>query len=304
MLKKILLGLVVLIVVAGGGGFAFFKLQVRAFDESMAKHYDLPLKDVQLTDDPLLLARGKHLTESLGACTACHGDNLAGGREEKMGPLGKLVYPNVTGSPEGLLSKYTDAELIRLLRHGVKRDGTSVHMMPMQEMSWWPDADRIALVSYLRRGVQPVAGQPGVIEFSDFGKLLDRLDKMPIDVARRVDHDAPPSTTSPAESPEYGKLLATSCRGCHGEAHMAGGRIPGTPPELPAPRNLTPHQTGLKDWTYDDFVATVRTGKSKGTGAALNPFMPIEALRHFDETELKALWAYLRTLPPVEFGQR
>jgi mono/diheme cytochrome c family protein len=295
---------VVLLVLVAGGAFAFFKMQVRAFDESMAKHYEIPLPTVQLTEDPLLLARGKHLAESLGACTVCHGDNFAGGKTENMGPLGKMTYPNVTSSPDGMLSKYSDAELIRLLRHGVKRDGTSVRMMPMQEMSWWPDSDRIALASYLRHGVQPVAGQPGVVEFSDFAKLLDRLDKIPIDVARRVDHDAAPATTSPAESAEYGKLLAVSCRGCHGEDHMSGGRIPGTPPDMPAPRNLTPHETGLKDWTYDDFVATVRTGKEKGAGPALNAFMPIAALQKYDETELKALWAYLRTLPPVEFGKR
>jgi mono/diheme cytochrome c family protein len=304
MLKKILLGVVLLLMLAAGGAFAFFKMQVHAFDVSMAKHYEIALPTVQLTDDPLLLARGKHLAEALGACTTCHGDNFGGGKAESMGPLGKLVYPNVTSSPDGALSKYSDAELIRLLRHGVKRDGTSVQMMPVQEWSWWPDADRIAVASYLRRSVQPVAGQPGDVQWSDFAKLLDRLNKIPIDVARRVDHDATPSTTSPAESAEYGKLLAVGCRGCHGEDHMAGGRIPGTPPEMPAPKNLTPHETGLKDWTYDDFVATVRTGKRKGTGDVLNPMMPVAALQKFDETELKAVWAYLRTLPPVEFGKR
>lgn len=304
MLKKILLGVLALIVVAAAGGFVFFRMQVSAFNESMAKHYDFPLTPVQLTDDPLLLARGKHLTESLGACTTCHGENFAGGKEEPLGPLGKMVDPNVTGSPDGMLSKYTDAELMRLLRHGVKRDGTSVRMMPVEEFYWWPDADRIAVISYLRRGVQPVAGQPGLIELSDFAKFLDRIDSIPLDVARRVDHEAAPSTMSPAESPEYGKLLATACRGCHGDKHMAGGPIPGAPPDLPAPRNLTPHETGLKDWTYDDFLATVRTGKRKGTGAALNPFMPIVALQKYDETELKALWAYLRSLPPVEYGNR
>jgi mono/diheme cytochrome c family protein len=300
--KKILLGVVGLLAIAALGGFVFFKLQVRAYDESMAKRYDIPLVAVQLSDDAQVLARGKHLTEALGACTACHGDNFGGGRAEKMGPMGKLVYPNVTGSKDGALSQYTDAELMRLLRHGVRRDGTSVHMMPMQEMAWWPDSDRIAIISYLRR-VQPVAGQPGVVEFTGFAKLLDRLDKVPIDVARRIDHTvAPPAEVAPAETAEYGKMLAVSCRGCHGE-HLSGGHIAGTPPDLATPLNLTPHETGLKGWSYDDFVKVVRTGQRRD-GRQLDPFMPIAALRNFNQTELKALWAYLQTVPPMELGQR
>lgn len=302
MLKKLGLGLAGLVLVAGLSAFAFVRVQVSAFDESTARVYDVPLTEVTRSDDPAVLARGKHLVEALGGCTACHGDNLGGGLEEKLGPMGTMVYPNVTPGPDGLLSQYSDAELNRLLRHGLKRDGTTVRMMPVYEYEWWPDADRVAVISYLRT-VPPVAGQPGKLEVTAMGKVLDRFGKVPFDVARRVDHTRAPSTLAPSPTAEYGQLLAIGCRGCHGEAHLSGGPIPGAPPELAAPLNLTPHETGLKGWTYDDFVQLVRTGARKN-GKKLDPFMPVVALRNYDEVELKAVWAYLSALPPVEYGQR
>ena len=300
MLKKIVLGLLGLVLVAAVGAFIFVRLQISAYDESTAKKYDFPLTEVVLPTDPAEAMRGKHLVESIGGCTACHGDDLAGGREEPMGPMGTVIHPNIT--PAGALKEYSDAELMRLLRHGVKRDGTTVRLMPVYEFSWWPDADRLAVIAYLRRA-QPVAGQPGRVEVSAMGKVLDRLGSVPFDAARRVDHTAPPAKIEPAATAEYGKLLSIGCQGCHGEAHLAGGKIPGAPPELPVPLNLTPHETGLKGWTYDDFVQLVQTGKRKN-GKPLDPFMPVGALRNFNETELKATWAYLSSLPPVEFGQR
>ena len=54
---------------------------------------------------------------------------------------------------------------------------------------------------------------------------------------------------------------------------------------------------------FDDFERLMRTGRRKN-GQSLNPFMPVEAWRNFDETEMHAVWAYLQTLPPAAFGGR
>jgi hypothetical protein len=64
-----------------------------------------------------------------------------------------------------------------------------------------------------------------------------------------------------------------------------------------------PHQTGLGGWTFDDFVAEMRTGVRKD-GKRLDAFMPREALNAMNETERRALWAYLQTVPPLPFGNR
>jgi|CXWL01.1.fsa_nt_gi mono/diheme cytochrome c family protein len=301
-MKKGLLGLVAVVVLAAAGGAAWAGMHISAFNESTTKKYDIALSPVVLDVTPEALARGKHLAESIGGCTACHGDNLAGGKVESMGPLGKLVHPNITPGRGSALSPYSNEELDRLLRHGVKRSGTGVILMPAFEWEWWPAADRAALISYLRT-VAPVEGNPGSVEIGAMGKVLDRLNNIPLDVARRVNHAEIAAAPAPTESAEYGKLLAIGCRGCHGEKQMAGGKIPGTPPDMAIPLNLTPHETGLKGWTYEDFDKLIETGMRKN-GKPLDPFMPVVVLRNMNPTERRATWAYLSTLPPAPFGER
>ncbi len=59
----------------------------------------------------------------------------------------------------------------------------------------------------------------------------------------------------------------------------------------------------MKGWTYEDFVQVLATGKRKD-GLALDPMMPTAALDKMNETEKRALFAYLQTLPPLPFGER
>ena len=54
-------------------------------------------------------------------------------------------------------------------------------------------------------------------------------------------------------------------------------------------------------WTESDFVRAMREGLRKD-GTALAPQMPWQAYRQMSDTELKALWAYLQTVPPREKG--
>ena len=69
------------------------------------------------------------------------------------------------------------------------------------------------------------------------------------------------------------------------------------------PKNITPHETGIKAYTYEDFQKMIETGVRKD-GGTLDKIMPIEALAKMDEIERQALWAYLRSVPPKAFGGR
>src|SRR5207237_576852 len=135
-----------------------------------------------------------------------------------------------------------------------------------------------------------------------FGKFLDRMDAIPLDIARRIDHEHPDLAGAPEPTAAYGRFLAKGCTGCHGK-RFSGGPIPGAPSNLPKPLNLTPHETGLKDWTFEDFDKLLSTGVRKN-GSALNPFMPLDAIGQLDPVERRALWEYLRTLPPLPLGNR
>ena len=298
--KKILLGagLVLGGAIAGIGIYASTK--VSAFNASMDHVYDIPVPSLSRSSDPAVLARGKHLAESVGACATadCHGTDLGGGKTLDMGPLGTLAGPNLSN---GLLTAYSDGELARLIQYGVKRDGRSVRLMPVQDFNWLPQADLVAMISYLR-SIPAVDRPNGKTEVKPLAKILDRRNEIIFDVARRTSVAKLDTAPAPSPTADYGRFLARLCMGCHGEG-LGGGRIPGAPPSLPIPSNITPHETGLAGWTYDDFLTLLNTGRRKN-GLALNPFMPYEAWAKFDDVEKKALWAYLQTVPPRPFGQR
>jgi mono/diheme cytochrome c family protein len=300
-LKRILkwLGMLIVAVLVVGGGFVGW--QVMAFDRSMSKHYDIPLPKIERSTDPDVIARGKHLAESVSACATsdCHGADFGGGKLMKMGPLGTLQAPNITTSGRG--AEYSDGEIARLVLHGVKRDGTSVRFMSALEINWLPDDDLTAVISYLR-SMPPVQKPNGPMELGVLAKVLDRLDKIPLDQARRIDHEHRKTAPAPEPTANYGRFIGQMCQGCHGE-HYSGGPIPGAPPSIPVPRNITPDETGIKAYSFGDFNNLLDTG-IRQNGQKLDPFMPYEALSKMNELERKALWAFLQTLPPRKFGGR
>lgn len=64
--------------------------------------------------------------------------------------------------------------------------------------------------------------------------------------------------------------------------------------------NLTPDKnTGLGIWTEDMFVRAIRTGKHMGTSRPILPPMPWPAFRNATDEDLKAIFAYLRTVKPM-----
>jgi len=68
-------------------------------------------------------------------------------------------------------------------------------------------------------------------------------------------------------------------------------------------QNLTPDDsTGLGEWTEEAFIQAIRTGKHQGqpNGRMILPPMPWEMYRHATDDDLKAVWAYLRSIPAID----
>ncbi len=300
LLKRLALGVLALVVVAVAGAGVFAYSQISAYDASLEQVYAIPLPAVERSTDPAVLARGQHLARSLAGCALgdCHGADLSGGRVTDSGPVGSMAAPNIT--PAGMAAAYSDAELLRLIRHGVKRDGRGVRFMPAQEFNWLSDADMAAVISYVR-SVPPVEKPNAAMTIGALGKILDRQGLIPIDVARRIDHAQIELGPEPSPTVLYGRFIGRLCA-CHGET-LSGGPIPGAPPDFPVPLNITMHETGLKGWTYEDFTQLAMTGRRKN-GDKLAAFMPVEALANMDDVERRALWAYLESMPPTPFGNR
>jgi mono/diheme cytochrome c family protein len=69
-------------------------------------------------------------------------------------------------------------------------------------------------------------------------------------------------------------------------------------------RNLTPDQnTGIGSWSEETFIKAIRTGKHMGIARPILPPMPWQAYANLTDSDLKAVYAYLRTIPPIQNAQ-
>lgn len=67
--------------------------------------------------------------------------------------------------------------------------------------------------------------------------------------------------------------------------------------------NLTPHkETGIAEWSEESFIRSMRTGMHQGqpNGRDILPPMLWEDFKAATDEDLKAIWAYLRSIPPVK----
>jgi hypothetical protein len=299
--KRVLawVGIALLMVFSAGAAYAGW--QAHVFNASMDRTYEVPVPTIVLSTDPAVIERGRHVADALMPCSNanCHGADLAGGKPIDFGPIGMVTGPNITKA--NVAAAYSDGELARLLRHGLKRDGRSVRFMPVHESNWLRDDDVVAVISYVR-SMPPVEKDNGPFVLSTIGKVLDRRGALAFDVARRIDHDHIELAPEPSPTAEYGRFLGGLCTGCHGE-HLSGGRPDGWPPQFPTPPNLTPHETGLKDWSFDDLSKMLDTGLRKNGEMVKEP-MPRDSFKGWDDTERHAIWAYLQSLPATPLGGR
>lgn len=277
-------------------------VQLLRFSRALAAVHDVPAPPIVASSDSTVLARGEHIAASFGGCRACHGEGLRGGLVEDIGPIGVINAPNLTRGKGGVGDRYTDEQLARAIRYGVRPDGRTLMWMPTDEHHWWPDADLQAVVSYVR-SLPPVDNEAPPAIVRPLGRILTSFGVMKTLSHSMIDPNAPRETVpDPAPTAEYGAFLARGCRGCHGE-QLSGGRIPGAPASLPVPLNLTPHATGLGGWTKEQFFTVINTGV-RPDGRTLDPFMPLAVTRGMNDTEKSALWAYLQSLEPRPLGER
>lgn len=290
-MKRVVKGLVV--VLGGVAVLAAVGLGLGSWSvgRALAQRTALPEVSLPVTGDAAQIAYGEHLARTRG-CTDCHGASLAGKQVIDAGPVMQIYAPNLT--PGGVALDPVHFE--HALRHGIGREGQMLMLMPSKDYSLMSNADAAALYAYLRSlpalpDVQPKSS------IGPVGRVAYLFDQLPIFEAPRIDHarasrgdDAPPVSDALA----YGAYIAQMCRGCHG-AELAGGPMPGQPPGVPNPTNLTAAGP-LAAWTEANFLQAMRTGK-RPDGSAINEFMPWRSMSQMHEEELHALWVYLHSLP-------
>ena len=261
-------------------------------ERKLHRSIDVQVAPVAFVSDEASIARGKYLFQSRG-CSECHGDNGAGKQViDDAGGL-RVWSPNISPGPGSVVAKYTEVDWVRTIRHGVKPDKRPILIMPSEDYNRFTDADVAAIVAYAR-SLPPAKGEAARFELPLIVKALYAADRIP-DAPQRIDHALPPATAV-AEGPtaEHGAYVANMCKGCHGDA-FHGGKIPGSPPDWPAAADLTARTTYATYDSADKFKAMLRSGK-RPTGEPIK-VMPFPTLGALNDTDVEALYKYLKTLP-------
>lgn len=264
------------------------------------KQYEISVNTITIPEGESARARGEHLVRAVSSCASCHGADLGGEEFINEPILGQIFAPNLTSGKGGKASQYKNGDWVRAVRHGVDPSGRPLLFMPSQYFRHYNDSDLGAIITYIH-SLPPVDRETPPRRLSLTGRMLfalGALEEMPAEV---IDHGSPPPQ-SPQEgvSPEYGEFLVTvgTCKNCHGE-NLAGGEVG---PDDPFAPNLTPGGE-LIGWTEEDFFTLMRTGVHP-SGRQVDPVMPWQSFRNMTDTELRAIWAYMETLPALQTNEK
>ena len=266
---------------------------VQLAERKAHRKIDVQAEPVAWREDAQALERGRYLFQSRG-CTDCHGANGAGRVFADDGGGLRIKGANLTRGPGGVVAAYQPQDWVRSIRHGVAPGGRPLLVMPSEDYNRFTDEDLGALVGYIR-SLPPVAGGPAEVRLPLPARVLYAFGAID-DAAGKIDHRLPPQRAVPeAVSVQHGAYVANMCLGCHGP-QLAGGRIPGAPPDWPAAPRLRPGPGSVLPTygTPEALLALFRSGKRAG-GSAVR-VMPFESLRAMSETDVRALHLYLQSL--------
>ena len=261
--------------------------------------------------------RGRYLVEAVAGCMDCHSPHdwtrhdapilpgMEGAGQEMsaivQGLPGRIVAPNLTPDPETGAGTWSDDALARAIREGIGHDGRALFpMMPYQHFRSLPDEDMVSIVVYLR-SLPPVHNLLAQTEVAFPVNYLIRSAPQPL--------TGPVPQADVSTPVRRGAFLvnAAGCADCHtpqrkgqpvpGMDFSGGGVLEG-PWGRVASANLTPDPSGIPYYDEDMFVQALRTGY---VGARrLSQIMPWSTFRHMTDGDLRAIYAYLKTLPPVK----
>ncbi|MGH7491117.1 MAG: c-type cytochrome [bacterium] len=309
---KVAGGIVGLVLVLGVGGFIYLHVAFPKVGEA---------EDLKIQPTPAMIARGKYLAHHITVCIDCHSTRdfdyfsgpLVPGTEGQGGmefpdKIGTFYPPNITAAA---LGDWSDGEILRAFTSGVNKNGEPLFpFMPYPIYSRLSEEDARAIVAYLRT-LPPIPNEVPRTKLNFPLSLIVRTIPKPYQ---------PQPSPPPSDALAYGKYLNTiaGCQFCHtpiddkgapiAEMDFAGGqefRLPWGEVVRTA-NNITPeNDTGIGAWDEAYFTGRFReyadsSGAhipvAKGEG---NTVMPWTLYAGMTDEDLKAIYAYLRSITPI-----
>ncbi|MCB1137740.1 MAG: c-type cytochrome [Leptospiraceae bacterium] len=262
--------------------------------------------------------RGRYLANHVAVCVDCHsvrdwshysgpivpGTEGRGGEvfDQKLGFPGRFIAKNITSAA---LKEWNDAELARAITSGVSRNGDPFFpVMPYPSYSRMTARDLSAIVAYLRT-LAPV-DHPVEASRPDFPMNL---------ILRTIPSAHEPMQYDASDPVQYGKYLVTigGCADCHTPQekgsriegmYLAGGfDFPLPDGSVVSSANITPDpETGIGNWDERTFVERFKSYSGPVPEVATgekNTYMPWTMYAGMEEDDLRAIYAYLKTVKPV-----
>jgi mono/diheme cytochrome c family protein len=265
------------------------------------------------TASPQQLQRGRYLVESVMHCYGCHSEvDWKAGAVPRPGKKGsgahipddnlpfRVVAPNISPDRRHGIGSYSDAELANAIRNGIGKDGRVLFpLMPYMTFRPISDEDLAAVIAYVR-AQRPIASAAPKTELPPPVKQL--LHAPPPMTSSR------PDLSTPVKRGEYLAGLG-NCAGCHTPIDVktlrpilplafGGGQALHGPWGKVSSANITPDPSGISYYDEKLFLQMMRRGH---VGARrLNPIMLTSYYRRMTDNDLRDLFAYLKSLPPVK----
>ncbi|GJG94115.1 cytochrome c [Cupriavidus pauculus] len=263
----------------------------------------------QAATDPALIQRGAYLAR-VGDCMACHS---APGKPEYSGGLpidsghGIIYSTNITPDRQRGIGGYTEKQFADAVRRGVRADGTHLYpAMPYPNYAKVTDADIHALYAFFMSGVKPSNVQPPQTSMDFPFNLRWGMAVWNLVFASDKPFQPQPKWTDQVRLGAYLVEGLGHCSSCHtprgvamnekadssaNAQYLAGGDLNGWP---------VPSLRGMPHWTNQDIVDYLLTGRNR-TAAVAGEMTQVVAhsTSHMRTTDLDAIAAYLKSLPPV-----
>ncbi|GAB3224651.1 hypothetical protein GCM10027346_05040 [Hymenobacter seoulensis] len=304
-----IVGVVVAVLLLLAAGVALF-IQTRGIP-----HYDVPaLTPRTVASTPSRVELGEKLV--LSTCADCHlnreTQSLSGHELLDIPPeFGRVYAANITQDPNHGIGRWTDAQLVTLLRTGIGPDGRYRVVMP--SFALMSDEDVNSVIAFLRSDnalVKPNATPSKEQEPSFLLKALTNSVMKPTPMPA-TEVKAPTAENAVA----YGRYLVVGrykCYDCHSkdfktnnpmepeksEGYLGGGnRMLNLEKQEVVTRNITGDpETGIGNWTEEQFARSVKFGMSpKGPLA-----YPMPKYSTLSDDEVHAIFAYLQSVPKIK----
>ncbi|MES2964293.1 MAG: c-type cytochrome [Bdellovibrionota bacterium] len=258
------------------------------------------VKSVLVPTDEASLTEGKRLV-SMRGCADCHGEDYAGFTIVDEAPIGTYTGANLTGGQGSATAQYQDIDWVRSIRYGISPAGRPLIFMPSTDFTGISDEDLGKMIAYLKT-LPKVDREQKPIVIGPLARVLAMTGKMPILFSHEhVNRDLEiAASVKPEANAEYGRYLAQGCTGCHGE-HFSGGPVPGVPPSWPLAANLTASGK-VNAYTLEQFTKVLREGVTPEGRQLNSQYMPWKAMAHMNDTEIVALYEFVKQLPAREAG--